>query len=63
MSKKESTQVYTLPLWQEVEVICIKGKQILKYVMTYEKALQIEKKPDWTYYFYQLGYSQFQTTN
>jgi len=52
-------QVYTIPLNTIVELVAIKNNKAYKKVMSYEDALNINKKKGWYYYIYQLGFSQF----
>lgn len=52
-------RVEILPYDTEIEVIAIKGKEVFKKVMSYEKALNLPKKKGFYYYYYQLGFSQF----
>ena len=52
---------FQIPYGTKVEVIALKGVNIVKREMTYSEALNIKRKKGWTYKIYQLGFSQFKT--
>jgi hypothetical protein len=56
MSNKKD---YTFPLTTNIELVAIRGKEIFKKVMTFEKSLKIPKKKGWTYIRYEIGFSQY----
>jgi len=52
-------QKYVLPSSVEIEVVAVKGKESVKKNITLSEIATIKKKKGWKYYFFQLGYSQF----
>ena len=55
-TKYEPTQLHSDTV---IEVIAIKGNEVVKKNTTYGEALKIKKKKGWQYLFYQVGFSQF----
>jgi hypothetical protein len=45
----------------QIEVIALKNGKAYKSVMTYGKALKLDKKPGFVYRFFQINFSQFKT--
>lgn len=46
----------------EIELIAIRGSEVFKKIMRYGDALDVKKKPGWTYKYYEIGFSQFKLT-
>lgn len=50
---------HQLPPQTQIEVVAVKGKLSKKKVIYVSDIPTIEKKKGWSYYFFQLGFSQF----
>lgn len=63
MAYKKKSDINLLPMETEIELIAIKGDEVFKKVMKYGDALNIPRKKGWHYYYFQLGFSQFNLKN
>lgn len=50
---------FILPLTTEIELIAIRGDEVYKKIMTYEEALNLPKRKNWHYIYYEIEFSQF----
>ena len=50
---------FQLPLTTQIEVVAVKGELSVKKVINVSDIPNVEKKKGWRYYFFQLGFSQF----
>lgn len=52
----------TLPFNTQIELIAIRGDEVFKKIISFEDSLKIKKKKGWTYIRYQIGFSQFKSS-
>lgn len=63
MRKKQND--FSLPMSEKIEMVAVNkktGKSFLK-IISYEEALNVKKNRNFFYYYYQIGFSQFNLSN
>lgn len=56
MAKSRKKYEQEFPPTQQIEVVAIKGKQVVKKIMSFGEAKQLKKAKGWQYIFYQVGF-------